>query len=319
MTPEQIETHLHLWPGLASGKATLINLSENHTFRIDMPNGQAHIVRVHRPGYQSEAAILSELNWLDALRTETELTTITPMAGIDGHYIQRLGINADNQPILAVKFAFEVGVEPVDKSNFPGLFEKLGRMAAICHTHVTQWVCPTHFTRPAWTTETILNADGLWGNWRMAPGVDGEIREVLEKIDIRLRQDFAAYGKTERNFGLVHADMRLANVLLHNNEPRLIDFDDCGFGWFAYDFGAAVSFFENDPQVPALQAAWLEGYRRHRAFSQSEEAMLPAAIMLRRMALQAWVGSHNETELAQEQGIEFAGVTALMAERYLSN
>ena len=56
------------WAETAGGAATLINLSENHTFRIDLPRGDRYILRVHRPGYQSPAAIDSELAWLAALR-----------------------------------------------------------------------------------------------------------------------------------------------------------------------------------------------------------------------------------------------------------
>lgn len=318
MTPEQVETHLHLWPALAGGTATLINLSENHTFRIDAADGLSHIIRVHRPGYQTEAAINSELAWLNALRNETDLPTITPLAGTDGKYTQKLGENATRQPVFAVRFAFEQGTEPTEKRAFGQLFSQLGELAAICHHHVTQWTLPKGFTRSNWTTNTILDADGLWGNWRAAPGVTSDVGETLSRLDKKLRADFETYGRSTDRFGLIHADMRLANILSHHGQPRLIDFDDCGFGWFAYDFGAAVSFFENDPQVPELQAAWLEGYRRRRAFSKQDEAMLPAAVMLRRMALQAWIGSHNETDLAKSQGVEFAQTTLVMAERYLS-
>ena len=42
---------------------------------------------------------------------------------------------------------------------------------------------------------------------------------------------------------------------------RVIDFDDCGFSWFMYDFATTVSFFEDHPQVPDLKDAWVEGYR----------------------------------------------------------
>ena len=41
-------------------------------------------------------------------------------------------------------------------------------------------------------------------------------------------------------------------------------------------------------------------------------------VMLRRMALLAWTGSHAETELAQSLHASFAKGTAEMAERYLT-
>ena len=54
----------------------------------------------------------------------------------------------------------------------------------------------------------------------------------------------------------------------------VIDFDDCGFGWYFYDFGTAVSFFEDDPAVPEWQDAWVGGYRTRRPLAAADEDML---------------------------------------------
>ncbi len=317
MTPESIESRLHQWDGLAGGTATLINLSENHTFRIDTPAGGKRIVRVHRPGYHTRAGIESELAWLAALRRDTDLPTITAIPGKDGALVQEIGEEA-GAATYAVSFAFEEGREPVETEDLRDLFRELGRMAAICHSHVERWQLPARFERPAWNAAAILDADGLWGDWRQAPNVTPEIRECLDRADVRLRADLAAYGTAPDRFGLIHADMRLTNLLVGAGEPRLIDFDDCGFGWFAYDFAAAVSFFEDSPEVPRLRAAWLNGYRTVRAFTSEDEAALIPAVMLRRMALLAWIGSHDEVPEARERAPYFAANTAEMAEDYLT-
>ncbi|MCS6762501.1 MAG: phosphotransferase [Candidatus Devosia symbiotica] len=55
-------------------------------------------------------------------------------------------------------------------------------------------------------------------------------------------------------YGLIHADMRLGNLLVDSDQVSLIDFDDCGF-CFTYDFAAAVSFHETNSAIPALKAA----------------------------------------------------------------
>jgi Ser/Thr protein kinase RdoA (MazF antagonist) len=98
----------------------------------------------------------------------------------------------------------------------------------------------------------------------------------------------------------------------------LIDFDDCGFGWFMYDFAAAISFHEDDPQAPALLRRWLAGYEQVRALSAEDVAIIDAMVLLRRMALLAWIGSHGETELARSHADDFARVTAKLAGPYLA-
>lgn len=306
---------LLLWPGFERGAATLINLSENHTFRIDSPDGGKAILRVHRPGYHSRLAIESELAWMQALRRDTGLFTPRPLVGKDGVLVQEALFL--NETRYMVAFAFEEGVEPQVFDDLTPVFRQLGALAAQCHSHVIDWKPPQPFERQVWTEGAILDPDAIWGDWRAAPGVTGPVRSTLDRLDTHLRAQLGTYGMGKDRFGLIHADMRLANLLVSDGVTRLIDFDDCGFCWFGYDFGAAVSFFEDSETVPDLRAAWLEGYCEYRAYGPEHEAMLDAMVMLRRMALLAWTGSHAETDLAQSLHATFAAGTAEMAERYL--
>jgi Ser/Thr protein kinase RdoA (MazF antagonist) len=109
----------------------------------------------------------------------------------------------------------------------------------------------------------------------------------------------------------------LANLLVEGTRTKVIDFDDSGFSWYLYDLGTALSFIEHRPDVPELVAAWLTGYRKVAALSAEDEAEIPTFIMLRRLLLVAWIGSHAETELARSQGVPFTEGACMLADRYL--
>ena len=111
--------------------------------------------------------------------------------------------------------------------------------------------------------------------------------------------------------------MRLANLLVDADRVTLIDFDDCGFGWFMYDFAAAISFHEDDPRAAEWRARWLAAYEAVRPLTLADRAVLDAMVLLRRMALLAWIGSHHETELARAHAADFAAGTAKLAANYL--
>jgi len=83
-------------------------------------------------------------------------------------------------------------------------------------------------------------------------------------------------------------------------------------------FRSTVSFFEDNPDVPELIEAWVRGYRRIGKLSAEEEAEIDTFVMLRRLLLVAWIGSHSETELAQSMGVEYTRRTLPLCERYLS-
>jgi len=308
-----ITSCLPLWPQLADGRATLINLSENHTFRIDGPEGQRHILRLHRPGYHTRDAIRSELDWLQALRAEGGMPVPRPLPGNDGQFIQQVSASGISER-FAVLFAFEEGSEPQVHDRLEPLFETLGGYAARNHLHAAGYES-ADLVRPRWD-ESVLDPDGIWGDWRKAPGAEA-VRDILDRLDARLRSDLATYGKGRERFGLIHADMRLANLLVDGERVALIDFDDCGFGWFAYDFAAAVSFIDDQDVLPGLKAAWLRGYARHRALAPEDIAAMDTLVLMRRMLLLAWTGTHAETDLARSQA-HLAQLTAELGEAYLN-
>jgi Ser/Thr protein kinase RdoA (MazF antagonist) len=125
------------------------------------------------------------------------------------------------------------------------------------------------------------------------------------------------YGSGPDRFGLAHCDLRLDNLLIDQGEIKVIDFDDCGFSWYMYDAAAAVSFYEHLPQVPGLMECWLEGYRTVSAVSRAEEEEIPTFMMLRRLLLVAWAGSHAETALAKSLGASYTEQTVALTSAYL--
>jgi len=311
-----LENALPLWSELVGVRPRLINHSENHTFLLCVPGGEAFVLRVHRPDYQSTVNIESELAWLEALHKQTDLLIPEPVAGDNGRLLQRFE-TPSGETRHAVLFHFIDGQEPSPDSNLVDLFAVLGRCAADLHNHAIGWQRPLGFERQAWTASNILDADGLWGDWRIAPGVTDAIRLTLNRAQDKLRRRLDDYGSGPDRYGLIHADMRLGNLLVDGNQVSLIDFDDCGLCWFGYDFAAAISFHETHKSVPALKASWLKAYQGARALTQQDVDMLDSMVMLRRMALLAWIGSHAETQLAQTHVNGFAQGTADLAERYL--
>ncbi len=297
--------------------ACLINVSENATYRIDVPStGDRYALRVHRQGYHSREAIASELAWVTALKADGAALTPEPVRGRDGGYIQPVSINELAEPRNVVLFNWETGSEPAE-NDIAG-FERLGETAALMHAHVQRWQRPDWFERHTWDFETSLGATPHWGRWRDGMGVTPEIERIFGKtvdmIGARLRQ----FGKPPHRFGLIHGDMRLANLLMDDGKVKVIDFDDCGFSWYLYDCATTVSFFEHRDEVPDLLAAWMRGYRRIGTLSAADEQEIQTFVMLRRLLLVAWIGSHSETELAQSMGVDYTRGTVPLCEQYLS-
>ncbi|MFT3732008.1 MAG: phosphotransferase [Hyphomicrobium sp.] len=303
--------------GLPDGiPVKLINVSENATYKVEDATGRKWALRIHREGYHSRTAIASELAWLAALRESGGVATPTAVRGADGEFIQTVAVEGLPNPRNVVLFEWENGNEP-DQTDVAG-FELLGETAARMHAHVRKWRRPAWFERHTWDFETSLGSRPHWGYWKNGMGMTAEAMEAISETVALIEQRLEAFGKAPDRFNLVHGDMRLANLLMDGNTVKVIDFDDCGFSWLLYDCATTVSFFEHAPEVPDLLKAWVRGYGRIGTLSEADENEIPTFVMLRRLLLVAWIGSHSETELAKSMGVAYTQDSIPLCEKYLS-
>jgi Ser/Thr protein kinase RdoA (MazF antagonist) len=284
----------------------LLNRSENETWRAgDL------ILRLHRQGYHTRPEIASELAWLAALQDLPGLNTTRPIPGAQG-----LVTELDGRFLVA--FAPIEGQELQPGDDLARWFAPLGEITARLHLQSRQWSPPQGFTRKRWDVETILGPQPHWGHWRQAQGLERDGEALLARATEALAAKLHAYGTGPEVFGLIHADLRLANLMVDGDRLTAIDFDDCGFGWWAYDLAAALSFIETDPRLPDLIAAWVEGYTRIAPLRAGDRAMIPALIFLRRVLLTAWLSTRADSDTAQGfGGAAYTQGTLDLAERYL--
>ena len=298
----------------------LLNVSENATFLVSDPGAGPSVLRVHRLGYHTEQEIASELAWMDALRAEAGVRTPRVLAAASGQRVVTVPENGSRER-HCVRFEFLPGTEPGGEpgSRLTGRhFEELGEITARMHRHARRWARPEWFTRFHWDYAAAFGDRARWGRWQDGVGVGPSERPVLTRLDDTLHARLSAFGQGPERYGLVHADTRLANLLVYEGSVSVIDFDDSGFSWYLYDLGTAVSFFEHEPVVPALVDSWLRGYRRAGQLSAADEAEIWTFIMFRRLLRVAWIGSHRAVDIAAELGAGYTQGSCDLAESYLS-
>jgi len=311
---DSIRQGLSNWPLSAQIELSLINVSENHTYRVDDAlGGRTYALRLHRPGYHSLAAIRSELAWSSALRADGVVTTPSPVPGRNGDLVQYIELSSGQRQ--AVLFDWQAGHEPSHANRVA--FHWMGETAARMHHHARSWQPPSWFQRHTWDFATSLGDTPHWGRWRDGIGVSQEIEVIFARAVHLIERRLANFGSGPARYGLIHGDMRLANLLIDGSALKVLDFDDCGYSWRLYDAATAVSFYEHSPEVPTLIAAWIEGYRKVRALSSEDEAELPTFVLLRRLLLIAWLKSHEDTELATRLGSDYTQSAVAMCEDYM--
>ena len=298
----------------------LLNYSENMTYLVeDKDKDYKAILRVNRPNYHTKEEINAELAWMGALLKNSGIIVPEPLAGRNGEHVQTLYSDYElSQYCVMISYLEGNAPDHRNEKDLVAQFEMLGEVNARLHNHVQNWGDSNNLYRFVWDFDSMLGSSPRWGRWQEGPDVTEVQLELFQRASETIKKRLSNFGKKYDRFGLIHADLRLPNLLVDGGIIKVIDFDDCGYSWFLYDLAAALSFIEHKDYVPFLVKAWLRGYKKVRKLSKAEEAEIPTFIMLRRLILLAWLGTHHDSDTAREEGTDFAKNTEKLARRYLA-
>jgi Ser/Thr protein kinase RdoA (MazF antagonist) len=293
--------------GLGDAQLTFVAYSENAVFRVESPRGR-YALRVHRPGYQTEASLDSELAWMAALRQDAGLPVPEPRPSLDG----RLRVQASVPGIPGprnVSLLTWIKGRRIASGLRPAHFWALGQLVARMHEHAAHWQPPAWFTRRHWDWE------GLFGD---QAGFDLHAREVWALVPDQHRASFEAVaretrqvmdkrGKAPDAFGLIHADLSIGgegNVLFHRGQARPLDFDDCGYGYWVYDWATALAHWQTHPQWSVYRGALLDGYAGVRPLPKEQLAHLGLFMAARHVSEMLWAIDLAQTNPGFRQGLD---------------
>ncbi|WP_300514897.1 phosphotransferase [Aliiroseovarius sp.] len=274
----------------------LIKDRENAVYEVRI-GGTRAALRLHRPGYQTEAAIRSEITWMGAL-AEAGMSVPAPVPTPGGEQVVTLSTGR-----LATVVSW-VGGSPIGESGVPlegseadqvRLFHTLGREVARMHNLTDAMDLPEGFDRHAWDLDGLLGETPFWGRFWESPALTAQERHLVNRARAVARDRAQAFAENGADFGLIHADVLRENAFVKEGAITLIDFDDAGFGFRLYDIAVMLSQNEEEPHYPAIRAAVIAGYRELRDLSGEAEELLDMFLMLRRFASMGWaVPRHQE-------------------------
>lgn len=271
---------------------------ENATFRVDAtaPDGRDRfLLRVHRPArhgrnVDSAAAVDSELRWLTALRSGTDLFVPAPFRTVDGQ-LTALAASPDMPERRVCSVLRWMDGRLHAAAPRPVHLRRLGSVMARLHNHAGQWHVPPGFVRIRWDWETFFGDTMVYGGvgaadvWDLLPG---ELRRRFARTAAAMRPVMRNLGEEADNFGLIHADLHLGNALFWRDQIRVIDFDDCGFGYWLYDMAVSLWELRHRDDYEDFRSALIDGYTRHRPLPPGGLAHLDDFIAAREVAFGLW-------------------------------
>ena len=268
-------------------------------FRVQSPEHRFEkmTLRFYPSYYEGEENINHELHWLKAIAHDTELLVPEPIAAEDGSLVQTL-----NPPIHDMDSCVLLSWVPgrfFEKGLTPGRMHQIGVFTGELHNHSTRFT--TRYEFPA-AKGAYLPELARWekGDVERLDWFSDRERNALAETARRLQHELDDLGRGGEEYGLIHGDLHLANILFHRGRAGVIDFSDCGWGHYVNDMAAALVFVKYAPdwegwsaaEYNARHDAYLEGYDSIRCLPQNLERSLSMFFAVRLFIMLDWMTYH---------------------------
>lgn len=295
-----------------SFEITLLKYSENYNWLVKTKR-KKYVLRLCRPGYHSTEELLGELLWIQELEKTTDISMPAVIQNNQGELLTRM------KEYYCTMFSFLNGttLRGIEGEELLGYLQTIGNITAKLHKQVQEWPGVKDIVRFTWNYEDLLGKHARVGDWRCHPRITKEEKTVYEKAEKMIQNKLEKYGKNKNNYGLIHSDFNINNVLVDHGKVQVLDFDDCGFGWFLYDLGTTV--LEYDEEIREKIAAWLKGYEQERQLTDTDMAMIPTFIVMRKIVRIGWIASHMENDTVKKVTENYYAQTYKMAKRYVES
>lgn len=299
--------------GLGHARLRFVAGRENQVYRVTVASAGHYALRIKRPGYRRSIELESELQWMAAL-DQAGLLVPRPVPSLRGRLLEEVGGHQVDLLTWLPGQTLGAALQEDPPHDFDDLFHALGRQMARLHGASDAWVPPAGFARARWDAEGLLGEAPVWGRFWDHTSLSAEDRRLFGHFRSVARRELQRL-QDRLDFGLIHADLVRENVLLHGDRIGLLDFDDGGWGYRAFDLATTLLKFIGWPTYPVLRDALLRGYQAMRPLDLDT---LDLFLALRAATYVGWVVPRLGEDGAQERSLRYVATAREVCQRCLS-
>jgi Ser/Thr protein kinase RdoA (MazF antagonist) len=274
---------------LPGAQITPLRIFNNAVFRVDVGPAQRYVLRLHRPGYRSISHTCSELRYLQAVRRDTGLAVPEPVYTRQGGLVTIISGDGGDAALHCDVLTWLDGTSYGRATELgPRAVYRLGEALGRLHLHAQHFIPPPDFDLPCWDADGLLTPVSPHKPGPVAGLFSPEDAALFAKTEAQVRAVFHHLGTNAAQFGIIHADFILMNCQFSHGRVQVLDFDDCGFGYFLYDMCPLLGNLQNSAHYATLLRAFLAGYRSVRPLDPEHEAHIDLLIAARHATTILW-------------------------------
>ncbi len=264
-----------------------IKYSANAIFKITDGNAKKYMLRISPANFHTKEAILEEFEWLHSILNSTDISVPKPTHNHAGQYI----VEQQHPGIMGIRYcALFEWVE--GRHLWKAINEKYAYHVGALTAQLEksgQNIKSKH--RLYWDAEGLLGtAQPRYTNLEQLTGVPHEQNEIIKIARRCAYAKLKEYGhRHPEKLGLIHEDLNPNNIIIQKGQYNVIDFDDCGVGFYGYGLAEPLCAFEHlaegeqKKDFSALKEALYQGYGDHVPLTQDDLDMIPYFLLVRKL------------------------------------
>ena len=215
-----------------------IQMSESVTYRITTHPERQYLLRIHI-GDANQAEIASEFAFLRALSDHSDIEVPTGVASLDGREVLEMSTEHDDGPPLLVTVMKWLEGEPIHGAVMDNHAIAVGVMFARLHRASALFIPDKDFIRPSIEADAFNRKFAKLAVYRDRFLSDSEWA-IYQEAAAKVVTHLSKLNPTSENYGLIHGDLHLGNIVFRDGEPFPIDFGLCGYGYYLYDVASVM-------------------------------------------------------------------------------
>lgn len=273
-----------------------INHGENTTFRIEATNGQTYLLRIHRNDYHTKSAIIEEIKWITHL-SKKGFSVPNPVISKNGNLVETIE-HDDIQGSRNCSIFKWIHGSFIEKSVQTKHMFAIGQLLAEFQNNSLNTKA-SH--RQYWTAEGLVGSNPKFGSIEALTGISLKQQNAItraRKLTLKKLKQFEK--KYPNRQGFIHADLHFGNIVSTKTGLGAIDFDDCGYGFFAYDLVIPYMSVQNSlgekkkHLFPEYKKALIDGYKTKRKWDKDDENIFSHLITARKLLMLGWLNSRSD-------------------------
>jgi len=262
--------------GISGAEIECINFEFNATFAVSTESGQKYALRLNINSTRVASNILAETQWVRGLVRIPAINVPAPIATLDDQFVVSALHQDSGQMIYGVMYSWLEGEEIGDEPTLDQL-HTVGRAMALLHENSSNFILSNGAELPTFNDFFWGTQDYLFSSKSTLIPKD---RELIEKArDLIMMYTDELYATSAVH--IIHADLHGWNLMWHEDQLFIFDFDDCGYGVEAQDIAVALYYLD----TPEQDAALLDGYKSIRPLPVYSEKAMKALLLQRRLLL----------------------------------